>query len=179
MWEITKEFSCDYGHRVHNQTLNQNYSIDNKCVCRHCHGHRLTLLVSLSGSQLKNGMVTDFKHLNWLKKFIDDVVDHKFILDINDPAFGMFLPDYTIESFRNRKFDGLGYWVIPKESYDTMPDYKQEIYEGYVIVDFVPTSENLSKWFYDIISERMRDLNVEVSQVKFYETPKSSSTYSV
>lgn len=57
----------------------------------------------------------------------------------------------------------------------TLPTEKQELYEGIVIVNFVPTSENLSKWFFDIVKEKMTPLNVKTKGVQFFETPKSSS----
>ena len=87
MFNISKTFECCYGHRVWNQSLNQKYSLDNACVCRHIHGHQMKLMVGLKAKNLENGMVTDFKHLNCIKKLVDDVIDHKFIMDINDPLF--------------------------------------------------------------------------------------------
>ena len=59
-WEITKSFSGCYGHRVWNQELNSEFSIDNNLVCRHLHGHEALINVTLEGDSLEKGMVTDF-----------------------------------------------------------------------------------------------------------------------
>jgi 6-pyruvoyltetrahydropterin/6-carboxytetrahydropterin synthase len=93
MFEIAKQFDFDYGHRVWTQTLDKKYSIDVQCVCKHFHGHRGTILLYLEGEDLNpQGMVWDFKNLNFFKKFIDDVLDHKMILDMHDPSlFHFFL----------------------------------------------------------------------------------------
>ena len=72
MWTIDKQFDFCYAHRVHNQVLNANNTgSDNKCSCRHIHGHQGKLKVSLSAYDLQNGMVVDFKELGWMKEFID------------------------------------------------------------------------------------------------------------
>lgn len=178
-WEISKKFDCCYGHRVHNQTLNKEYSIDNRCVCRHLHGHQMGLEIFLTGDELTAGMVTDFKHLNWLKVWIDDVLDHKFLIDHHDPLYNTLLPDFTERSaanFIHYPNDG-GYWKINPEAYKDMPKEKQELYEGYVIVNFVPTSENLAKWIHDLVKSRMDKIGVTVSKVEFMETPKSKACY--
>ena len=93
MWEISKEFDFCYGHRVWSQSLNVEFSLDSCLMCRHLHGHQGKVIVYLKSDTLKSGMVTDFKHLNWFKKFLDDVIDHKFIIDINDPLFSTLLPN--------------------------------------------------------------------------------------
>ena len=51
----------------------------------------------------------------------------------------------------------------------------KEMYEGYVIVEFVPTSENLSAWFLEIASKKMQKIGIKVASVQFEETPKSKS----
>lgn len=181
-WEISKEFSCCYGHRVWNQSLNTEYSIDDACVCRHLHGHQMTLLVHLIGDELKSGMITDFKHLNWLKKWIDDVIDHKFIIDENDPLFDTLLPDFQNDGrgVKRKEFihhDFGNYYTVNPNYYNDFDEHLKEMYEGYVIVPFLPTSENLSKWIFDIVQEKMSKINVKVSKVEFFETPKSRSCY--
>ena len=181
-WEISKEFDCCYGHRVHNQELDPEYSLDTRCVCRHLHGHQMKLLVHLKGDELTRGMVVDFKHLNWFKKWIDDVLDHKFVLDRNDPLFDTLLPDFQLdERGMNRpsfiKHEQGGYWTVNPAMYTDFDTHLKEMYEGYVIVDFLPTSENLSKWMFGIVQEKMSKINVKVSRVEFYETPKSRSQY--
>lgn len=177
-WQIAKEFGCDYGHRVWTQQLNEEYSCDSKCVCRHLHGHRATIIVYLESDELdKQGMVTDFKHLNWFKEFIDRVIDHKFIIDINDPLLksGIFL-----NNVRRVKedIDGDAYYeVVAPHEYENIDNSVYELYEGMVFVDFVPTSENLSKWFFEIIQRKMNKIGVKVQRVQFYETPKSQSNF--
>lgn len=179
MWRIAKEFDFCYGHRVHNQELNTEYSIDTRCVCRHLHGHQGKIIVELSAPELKQGMVTDFKHLNWFKKFVDDTLDHKFIIDINDPSFADIIPR-TDEAMRNMVTHSIG-----QEKYRTFNISKikcnkpstYEILEGFVVVDFVPTSENLCYWLFKIIKHKMEGLGIDVSKVQFYETPKSQANF--
>ena len=86
-WTIDKSFDWCYGHRVWSQELNEKFTADgDTCLaCRQLHGHQGKLKVMLEGDELERGMVTDFKHLGWMKNFIDDVLDHKFIMYINDP----------------------------------------------------------------------------------------------
>lgn len=181
-WEIAKEISLCYGHRVHNQELIEGYATDTCLTCRHLHGHQGTIIVYLEGGELKNGMVTDFKHLGWFKQFVDDVLDHKFIMDINDPLFKhevpcLYDPDdgyFWDEWLLNHPE---GYKTISQEAYENEPKPIQEKYEGMVFVDFVPTSENLAKWLHGIVSEKMAKIGVSVSRVQLFETPKSQANY--
>lgn len=185
-WIIAKEFAADYGHRVWTQELDEELSCGHPCVCRHLHGHRATIIVHLEGDKLdKQGMVTDFHHLAWFKKFIDDVIDHKMILDINDPLLSTLLPHVTINSSRLKednikiKYHKEGYYTL--KGWEELETHFQELYEGIVIVDFVPTSENLATWLHQIIQRKMKDIldktGAFVKRVQFYETPKSQSNF--
>lgn len=174
-WIISKEFDFCYGHRVWSQKLDSEFSLDNRCVCRHLHGHQGKIIVRLDAYKLKDGMVTDFKHLNWFKKFIDDALDHKFIIDKSDPMFNTIIPGG----------ENLP-WITKNEGYSIIdPVYFKfitnepliEILEGFVVVDFVPTSENISKWLFNIVKAKMEKINVKTTSVHFFETPKSSSLY--
>ncbi|RBQ31039.1 6-pyruvoyl tetrahydrobiopterin synthase [Arcobacter sp. FW59] len=171
MWKISKEFDFCYGHRVWSQTLNVDFSLDACLMCRHLHGHQGKVIVYLEATKLKDGMVTDFKHLNWFKAFLDDVLDHKFIIDINDPLFSTIVPNIKKENLK--KFDE-GYSLV-----DLTPfrDEFLELYESFIIVDFVPTSENLSAWLLKIVQNKMKEINIKVSHIEFLETPKSKSTF--
>jgi 6-pyruvoyltetrahydropterin/6-carboxytetrahydropterin synthase len=171
MWEISKEFDFCYGHRVWSQSLNTEFSLDGCLMCRHLHGHQGKVIVYLKSDTLESGMVTDFKHLNWFKKFLDDVLDHKFIIDINDPLFEILLP--SIEKKDLISFEE-GYKRV------NISDFKNEIlelYESYIIVDFVPTSENISAWLLKIVQEKMKKIDIKVSKIEFLETPKTKSTF--
>jgi len=172
-WQISKQFDFCYGHRVWSQELNPEYSLDNCLMCRHLHGHQGKVLVHMESEKLQNGMVTDFKHLNWFKKFLDDTIDHKFIIDINDPLYPTLLPHY-----KDKKN-----LIAMKENYQ-IPDLSlvkneeiqiREMYEGFIVVDFVPTSENLSAWLLKIVQEKMARIGIKVSHLEYFETPKSRS----
>lgn len=173
-WSISKQFDFCYGHRVWTQVLNSEYSLDTQCACRHLHGHQGLIKVFLDGEVLERGMVTDFKHLNWFKKWLDDTLDHKFIIDMNDPLREVMFP----LSFNSEVKDKLSNCrIVQKQVYQNSPQHIQELYEGLVLVDFIPTSENLSSWIASIIEKKMEPLGVKVSKVEFYETPKSCSTF--
>ncbi len=55
------------------------------------------------------------------------------------------------------------------------PEY--EYFEGFLVVDFVPTSENLSSWMADLVEAKMSKLNVTVDRIDWWETPKSRSVF--
>ena len=176
MWEITKEFNFEYGHRVWTQNLNPEFSLQVQCACRHLHGHSGKVLVTLESNQLENGMVTDFKHLQWFKKFLDDNLDHKFLIDYHDPIRESLLGGLRsvtdlseINEFRIRTYLFDGY--IPAT------DYEVELINSFVVLPFVPTSENLSKWLFDIVSNKMKEIEVKTKSVRLFETVKSQSLY--
>lgn len=172
MFKICKEFQFDYGHRVWSQKLNVELSLDNYCKCRHLHGHRGLVGAELVAKELKDGMVTDFKHLNFFKKFIDDVVDHKFIIDKNDPNFE-YITGCNPQNTVFIHFNHHSLLDLPAH----LSDLKKEVRASFVVVDFVPTSENLCKWFYEILVDKLKGTGIAVSKVYFKETPSSYSEY--
>lgn len=174
MYRIAKQFDFCYGHRVWSQSLNPTFSLDSCLKCRHVHGHQGTINIFLEAEKLSEGMVTDFKHLNWFKKWLDDTLDHKFIMDISDPVRDSLFPLSLIPLNFERESRT---WTLYSKDLENQPEPVKEVYEGLVFVDFVPTSENLSKWIFDIVEAKMLPLGVRVSGVQFYETPKSQSNY--
>ncbi len=172
-WQISKQFDFCYGHRVWSQELNKEYALDECLMCRHLHGHQGKIIVHLESDKLHNGMVTDFKHLNWFKRFLDDTIDHKFIIDINDPLFDTLLPHYKEKKDFHKMEEN--YMVPDLSLIKAEPKHIKEMYEGYIIVDFVPTSENLSRWLLEIVDKKMSKIDVKVSHLEYFETPKSRS----
>ncbi|RLA82398.1 MAG: 6-carboxytetrahydropterin synthase [Epsilonproteobacteria bacterium] len=173
-WSISKQFDFCYGHRVWSQTLNTEFSLDGCLACRHLHGHQGKIVVYLKSDKLENGMVTDFNHLNWFKQFLDDTLDHKFIIDINDPLFETMLPHYKDKE--NLYQHPQNYRTPDLNHIKGKPSHIYEMYEGFIIVDFVPTSENISAWLLQIVQKKMMEININVSHIEFFETPKSRST---
>lgn len=201
MFKIAKQFDFCYGHRVWSQVLDKEFSIDDRCVCRHLHGHQGTIIIFLEGDTLQDGMVTDFKHLNWFKKWLDSVLDHKFIIHAKDPMFNLIIspplqqmfsePPLDIKHSCNMfeqppkwnkewkwvDYDGYGAETIDNDDLVKLHPQYRDIYEGFVRVPFIPTSENLSNWFCNIVNNKMKKFNCVCSHVTFFETPKSQSNY--
>ena len=174
MYKISKAFNFCYGHRVWNQELLCGFAESTVCKCRHLHGHECTVIISLSANELKGDMVTDFNNLGWFKTFANTYLDHKFIIDIHDPLFDTFFPDNQhVEIIK------VGGMVVGRTASieESLPNYTQELFGSFFIVDFVPTSENFSKWIYEIVQNKMRPINVNVDSIEWKESPKSSSTY--
>lgn len=187
-WVIDKTIEFCYGHRVWTQTLNGEYANDLKCACRHLHGHEGKVMIHLESEELDEltGMVTDFRHLEWLKKWVNENVDHQFILDIEDPLYkqligdeklvDVYIPDtLDCNDTANRTIAG---WKIDLTNMrPETPEYEYK--EGFFLVDFVPTSENLSQWMANLVQIKMKPLGVKVHSVEWWETPKSRSIYYV
>ena len=195
-WTIDKQFDFCFGHRVHNQSLNTEYSLDGCLACRHLHGHQGKVKLFLGANDLAKGMVTDFKHTNIFKKWLDDIMDHKFIIDMNDPLFEnlagdiLLTTDNNLPWYENIMVDYNSEYDYARPDLDHITDIlsklnisdaqKQAImekYEGLIIVDFVPTSENLCKWWYEVANKMLNELGIDVVAVEYWETPKSHCRY--
>lgn len=185
MFSIDKQFDFCYGHRVHNQELDKELSVDGLSKCRWLHGHNGRLKIGLQSKDLERGMVTDFKNLECIKVLVDDVLDHKFIVDINDPLFDElfnYSSDYIIWDEYNlgRIHPDHIEYVVSKQETESMKRSIRDKLEGVVVVKFVPTSENLCYMFAGVAQQRLQRLfqgRVKVAYVDFWETPKSHCRY--
>jgi len=199
-FSIDKQFSACYGHRVWSQKLNADFTEkgDVSCKCRHIHGHEGLIHVFLEADEIdERGMICDFKELGWFKEFVDNVIDHKFIIDYNDPIFNelvvsafarasklefnnlsqqFFLENHTIAQTVPGVDNLVAGYNIDVSSLEKGTS-QYEVLEGYFIVDFIPTSENLSRWVYNIVNAKMSLLGVKTKEVWWNETPKSRSIY--
>lgn len=137
--QITRRLEFDAGHRIP----------DHKSQCRHLHGHRYAIEITLSGHIIQqagdaaNGMVMDFSEVKSLAKtHLVDEWDHAFLVFSGDTAVVQFL--------------------------DSMPGHKT------VILDCVPTAENLAQKAFDCLDAVYRDTygnQLRLEQVRLYETP--------
>lgn len=175
---ITKSIEYCAGHRVYTQTSNDEFACGRHTKCRFVHGHQYKLNVILSRPELADdGMVTDFTNLKWLKNFIEDNIDHKFIFGKNDPWFKDDAAACTVPLKIPNTNHIVGYVANMNDYVKDTPEY--EIMEGRVCVDFVPTSENLAKWYFDMVVPKMARLDheVQVIAVELFETPTSKAVY--
>jgi len=144
---ITRRLEFDAGHRIP----------DHKSQCRHLHGHRYAIEITLSGSVIDkagdaaNGMVMDFSQVKDLANshLVDDW-DHAFLAYAGDRAIVDFLA--------------------------TLPGHKTVILDRVptVVLDAVPTAENLARIAFERLDAAYRDTygnHLRLEQVRLYETP--------
>lgn len=137
--QVTRRLEFDAGHRIP----------DHKSQCRHLHGHRYAIEITLSGDIISrphdpaNGMVMDFSEIKALAR--------QFVVDVWDHAFLVYAGDLTVLEFLK-----------------TIPDHKT------VVLPSIPTAENLARSAFDILDKAYRDVygnNLRLEQVRLYETP--------
>ena len=137
--QITRRLEFDAGHRIP----------DHQSQCRHLHGHRYAIEVTLSGTVIavdgrpENGMVMDFSEVKAIAKArVVDRWDHAFLVWRNDTAVVAFLA--------------------------TLADHKT------VLLDVVPTAENLARVAFGILDAAYVDgfgNQLRLQRVRLYETP--------
>ncbi|MEE2706839.1 MAG: 6-carboxytetrahydropterin synthase, partial [Planctomycetota bacterium] len=78
MYRVTREIDFCYGHRL--------LQYDGKC--RYLHGHNGRAVIALEAEKLDHrGMLIDFSEIkSVVARWIDDTLDHRMILNENDPA---------------------------------------------------------------------------------------------
>ncbi|HRA80129.1 MAG TPA: 6-carboxytetrahydropterin synthase QueD [Thauera sp.] len=136
---ITRRLEFDAGHRIP----------DHASQCRHLHGHRYAIELTLSGEIIKadglpvNGMVMDFADV---KRIANECVVERW-----DHAFLVYRGDATVMTMLN-----------------AIPDHKT------VVLDVVPTAENLAAEAFRILEPAYRDIygnHLQLERVRLYETP--------
>ncbi len=136
---ITRRLEFDAGHRIP----------DHRSQCRHLHGHRYVLEITLSGGVIRqegdpaNGMVMDFSE-------VKDIAQ-RHIVDAWDHAFLAYRGDTQVVAFLH-----------------TMPEHKT------VELDCVPTAENLALQAFRILDQAYQDRygnHLRLERVRLYETP--------
>lgn len=172
-WTIDKQFDWEMGHRVWAQELNNpELSISTDCACKHLHGHSYTIKVFLGADKLdQSAMVTDFKNLNFMKQFIDNVLDHKFMIDINDPNFEIITGVHPAIVAKANNFELLSKFFPPLKDKNRL-----EHINSFVLVNFVPTSENICRYLKEYAQEQIKDVATVVA-VELWETKKSHARY--
>lgn len=136
---ITRRLEFDAGHRIP----------DHRSHCRHLHGHRYALEVTLSGDVIqqrgdtRDGMVMDFAEVKELARaHVVERWDHAFLVSSGDRAVVSFLA--------------------------SLPDHKT------VVLDEVPTAENLALIAFralDPVYQNRYGNNLRLERVRIYETP--------
>lgn len=138
---ITRRLEFDAGHRIPHH----------KSQCRHLHGHRYALEVTLSGEIIQvegvseQGMVMDFSD-------VKDIALEK-IAHVWDHAFLVYRGDSEVLNFLN-----------------TIAGHKT------VVLDSVPTAENLALAAFKILDAAYIDVygnHLRLERVRLYETPNN------
>jgi len=176
MWSIDKSFSFEMGHRVWQQKLDKpELSLTTDCACKHLHGHSYEIKVFLEGDSLNNeGMILDFKNLNWVKQFLDDELDHKFMIDVNDPLFTRITGCSFSENEHVTNFSNLGDVM---RNIGEFEDKNKDFIDSFVLVNFCPTSENICMHLKELFAAHLKGV-ADVEAVELWETKKSHCRYS-
>jgi len=136
---ITRRLEFDAGHRIPNHDSQ----------CRHLHGHRYALEISLDGPLVEGagrpdeGMVMDFSAVKAIAmRHLVDLWDHAFLVWRGDTAVAEFLAG--------------------------LPQHKT------VVLDAVPTAENLARLAFRTLDPLYRASygdGLRLECIRLYETP--------
>ena len=81
MFKISKTFKAEMGHIVTTQKLPDIYP----CKCKNFHGHSFKFIAEIYGKlNPETGMLIDYTMLTPFKEFIDNFLDHSFIVAEKD-----------------------------------------------------------------------------------------------
>jgi 6-pyruvoyltetrahydropterin/6-carboxytetrahydropterin synthase len=139
--QITRRLEFDAGHRIPNHASQ----------CRHLHGHRYAIEITLSGDLItaegvsEQGMVMDYSEVKRIAK--------EQLVDAWDHAFLVYRGDAVVLNFLS-----------------TLPDHKT------VIMEVPPTAENLAMIAFRLLAGAYRDTfgnHLQLERIRIYETPNN------
>lgn len=188
---LHREIGIDVGHRVP----------DHGSKCRNPHGHRYRIIATCEGPVLdqagneENGMVVDFGNVKrYMMDWLDSVFDHGFVVYAYDKALmNMFFPGsdpIEVLSDYNAAWteEKTTYLEAMKKNAHLSPiklphtDSTEQDPTGLkvIVVDYVPTAENLAKHMFELLSEPVSahyGNDVKLVNIRLYETPNGWVDY--
>ena len=122
---------------------------DHQSQCRHLHGHRYAIEITLRGEIIRQAG----SPLNGMVMDFSDIktLARRNLVDVWDHAFLVWRGDTALLSFL-----------------ESLPGHKT------VVLDRVPTAENLAAAAFDLLDPVYRDTygnHLQLEQVRLYETP--------
>ena len=127
---------------------------NHKSKCRNIHGHRYKIEVGVNDKVIieegasDEGMVIDFGDLKEIMmEVLDKGFDHGFVLWTKDPLFNDWIDSPL--------YDGL----------------------KIICVNFVPTAENLAKYWFELLLPKLNERKIKLQYVKIWETPTSTAEF--
>lgn len=201
MFKIEKQYSLDWAHRVYNQCLDGKMCETSTPVqkCLRLHGHTGTFIIGLKSNQLYNDMVIDYNMLGFVKKTINDYLDHRLMIYQNDPLIASILvPQVSVlkgETVKEVKLDPIadlsvdGKFTVSKidlsEFADRTDSPHYQMLDAILVTSFNSASEMIAMWMYYLVKNRIDKYNAEnpdrntiqVDFVTYKETPTSAATY--
>lgn len=189
MYTVEKTFEFDLAHRIHNQNLDGSFTETSKPVlkCRRLHGHTAQLKIKLGADKLVDDMVIDYNEMGFVKRMIDDVLDHRTLLSTEDPLYEKVVKN--IFKQHTSLISGISLFNDIKwhaRTIDTSSIEDQDIKEflsAFVIVPFTTSSENIAGWIAEVVKVHLELYNtrnntdVKLISVSYKETPKSEAIY--
>lgn len=190
MFTVEKTFTADLAHRVHTQKLDSDFTENNSKIlkCRGLHGHTVSILIRLASAELVNNMVLDYNEIGWFKTLINDILDHKTLLSLDDPIYKKAIVpliqnyctnvDLISTTWSSGKFNSYKINLSNCEDQDIY-----ELLNSITLIDFASTSENLAEFLHSIVAERINafnnanNTNVRVHSVSYKETPSSTAVF--
>ena len=139
--QITRRLEFDAGHRIPSHASQ----------CRHLHGHRYAIEITLSGDVIttegvsEQGMVMDYSEVKRIAK--------EQLVDAWDHAFLVYRGDKIVLDFLN-----------------SLPNHKT------VVLDRPPTAENLALRAFQLLNSAYHHNygnHLQLQRVRIYETPNN------
>jgi 6-pyruvoyltetrahydropterin/6-carboxytetrahydropterin synthase len=170
MINIQKSYSFCYGHRVWNQELTNNAV----CKCVMMHGHTSKIDIKLTAPELLRNMVVDFNELKPFKQWLDETLDHRFLMDIKDPLLDRWLMmlGLTLDGFQCFG----DYWKVSTIN-PWWDDAMLEMADSLVLIEGVPTSERLVLLVEGVVEGFVKPFGCEVVSVRWWESETSFAEY--
>jgi 6-pyruvoyltetrahydropterin/6-carboxytetrahydropterin synthase len=123
---------------------------NHKSKCKNVHGHRYKAEIALTGNVIQE----------------EDISDEGMVMDFSDikTVAKQFIDDYLDHGFMAHSSD--------EELIQTLQNMGSKV----VVVDFIPTAENIAKWMFDKLAPLYTDVfktGLRLWKITLWETPNN------